>query len=474
MSSEMASNQDYRVWIGELKGKFRQAQLTAAIKVNATLLAFYWELGADISVWGEGFLTRLSQDLMAEFPEVKGFSKRNLEQIRRWYCFWQGDSAIAKQAASQITRIPWWHNVIIASKSQTQQEALYYVANTLKNGWSRSVLTHQIESRLWQREGKATHNFAQTLPTLQSDLAQQTLKDPYVFDFLSLTNRRNGVCNPVPNVYAMSEYIATLNQGQTFRTGQHAPSGLGFSSFTRSGVTAIKLRSALVSKLQLGNPDGEAPASRDGKLELPALNSQAGAWELAQSRWNWRQSGRERMIEPNVRFSSITRSGITAIKLRSALVPKLQLGNPDGEALASRDGKLELPALNSQAGAWELAQSRRNWRRSGRERMIEANVRFSNRRDGVCNPVPNVYAMSECMATLNQGQTFRTGQHAPSGLGNQLFSSPIEQWLHYANARIDTANDYDKDKAEQCLILMKDFIDDAIGLYQTMTRTTWE
>ena len=105
MSSEMATDQDYRVWIGELKSKFRQAQLTAAIKVNSTLLAFYWELGADIvakqqhSVWGEGFLTQLSQDLMTEFPEVKGFSKRNLEYIRRWHSFL---AAILKQLRSKL------------------------------------------------------------------------------------------------------------------------------------------------------------------------------------------------------------------------------------------------------------------------------------------------------------------------------------------------------------------------------------
>ena len=99
MSSEMAIDQDYRVRIGELKSKFRQAQLAAAIKVNSTLLAFYWELGADIvakqrhSVWGEGFLTQLSQDLMAEFPEVKGFSIRNLKYIRQWHSFYHHPQA---------------------------------------------------------------------------------------------------------------------------------------------------------------------------------------------------------------------------------------------------------------------------------------------------------------------------------------------------------------------------------------------
>ncbi|MGQ0710287.1 MAG: PDDEXK nuclease domain-containing protein [Rhodoferax sp.] len=184
---------EYRAWIGTLKTRFRQVQLKAAVAVNTELLQFYWDLGADIvarqaqHAWGSRFLERLSQDLMQEFPQTKGFSKRNLEQIRRWYGFWSSQPEIAKQAASQLLAIPWWHNVIIASQSTSHAEALYYVQQTQAHGWSRAVLTHQMESRLWQREGKALSNFAQTLPAPQSDLATQVLKDPYVFDFLSLT-----------------------------------------------------------------------------------------------------------------------------------------------------------------------------------------------------------------------------------------------------------------------------------------------
>jgi predicted nuclease of restriction endonuclease-like (RecB) superfamily len=184
---------DYREWLGNLKTRFRQVQIKAAVAVNTALLQFYWELGADIVAqqasqrWGSGFLDNLSQDLMQEFPDMKGFSKRNLEQIRRWYSFWSTTPEIAKQAASQLFAIPWWHNVVILSKCQSHAEALYYVQQTQAHGWSRVVLTHQIESGLWQREGQALSNFTQTLPAQQSELAQQVLKDPYVFDFLSLT-----------------------------------------------------------------------------------------------------------------------------------------------------------------------------------------------------------------------------------------------------------------------------------------------
>jgi predicted nuclease of restriction endonuclease-like (RecB) superfamily len=192
-SNHLIAAPDYKEWISQLKQRFRHTQLKAAVAVNSSLLQFYWELGEEIikkqatSQWGQGFLTQLSADLAAEFPEIKGFSRRNLEHIRRWYSFWHADPAIAKQAASQLMAIPWWHHVVILSKCAQHTEALFYVQNTLHYGWSRSVLTHQIETGLWQREGQAINNFAATLPKPQSDLATQALKDPYVFDFLSLT-----------------------------------------------------------------------------------------------------------------------------------------------------------------------------------------------------------------------------------------------------------------------------------------------
>ena len=108
---------EYRQWLGELKTRFRQVQLRAAVAVNTAMLQFYWELGADMVAkqtqfaWGSGFLNQLSADLMREFPEVKGFSKRNLEQIRRWYSFWNASPSIAQQAASQLMGIPWGHHL---------------------------------------------------------------------------------------------------------------------------------------------------------------------------------------------------------------------------------------------------------------------------------------------------------------------------------------------------------------------------
>ena len=197
MNSNLLQNAEYKNWLKDLKQKVLQTQLKAAIQVNSTLLQFYWELGEAIvqrqaqSNWGDGFLKQLSRDLMAEFPEIKGFSERNLKYIRQWVLFYANDKVIGQQAVAQLAQIPWGHNLKIISHCQNIKEALYYLENTLKYGWSRSVLTHQMESGLWQREGKAITNFSQTLPAPQSDLAQQTLKDPYIFDFLTLTKQHS-------------------------------------------------------------------------------------------------------------------------------------------------------------------------------------------------------------------------------------------------------------------------------------------
>lgn len=215
----MIKTAEYSNWLKGLKLRVRQAQIKAAVQVNTTLLEFYWQLGAEIverqktAEWGSGFLKQLSQDLMAEFPDMKGFSYRNLKYIRQWYLFYiedlphkataccpienQSDGAIenvshpvqklGQQPVAEFLKIPWGHNIAIISKCESVEEALYYVNKTIEHSWSRSVLVHQVESCLLQREGKAITNFANALPAPQSDLAQQLIKDPYNFDFLALT-----------------------------------------------------------------------------------------------------------------------------------------------------------------------------------------------------------------------------------------------------------------------------------------------
>ncbi len=226
---------DYRTWLSTLKSRFRQVQLKAAVSVNTALLEFYWELGADIvrrqaeHAWGSGFLGQLSVDLTQEFSEIKGFSERNLKYIRQWYVYWH-EAAIGQQAVAQLVAIPWGHNLAIIAKCKQHNEALYYAKNTLAHGWSRSVLVHQIESGLWQREGKAITNFAQTLPAVQSDLAAQLLKDPYVFDFLSLSKEHTERELESALTQHITQFLLELGAGFAY-LGRQVPLQVGEREF---------------------------------------------------------------------------------------------------------------------------------------------------------------------------------------------------------------------------------------------------
>jgi hypothetical protein len=188
---------DYKDWLQNLKGKIQQSQIKAAIQVNSELLRLYWQIGKDIvekqaqAKWGDGFLQTLSADLCKEFPTMKGFSYRNLKSIRQWYLFYNQLDIIGKQVVSQLEvslfSIPWGHHIMIMQRCKNTQEALFYVHKTIENHWSRSVLEHQIALNLYVRQGKAITNFQHQLPPAMSDLAQELTKDPYIFDFLSIT-----------------------------------------------------------------------------------------------------------------------------------------------------------------------------------------------------------------------------------------------------------------------------------------------
>jgi predicted nuclease of restriction endonuclease-like (RecB) superfamily len=179
---------DYQTLLTDLKSRVRSAQVRAATSANRELILLYWEIGRAIlsaqarEGWGAKVVDRLAADLRREFPEMRGFSPRNLKYMRRLAEAWP-DRAIVQQAVAQI---PWGHNCVLLDKLDDPELREYYVGKTIEHRWSRDVLALQIASRLHEREGAAVTNFAATLPAPQSDLARQVVKDPYVFDFLSL------------------------------------------------------------------------------------------------------------------------------------------------------------------------------------------------------------------------------------------------------------------------------------------------
>ena len=186
--ADLLKPEDYETFLHGLKERIRTAQVRAALAVNRELTLLYWQIGQDILLrqqqqgWGAKVVTKLAKDLQKEFPAMRGFSRTNLLYMRAFAEAYP-DAAIVQQVAGQI---PWFHNCTLLDKVKDPQERLWYIQQTIQQGWSRSALIHQLERGIYQRQGEATTNFQATLPQPQSDLAQQVLRDPYNFDFLSL------------------------------------------------------------------------------------------------------------------------------------------------------------------------------------------------------------------------------------------------------------------------------------------------
>ncbi len=267
----------------ELKANNQSAEIQAALSVNQQLLALYWELGKTIvkrlrtADWGEAIVVQLSKDLSGAFPDLKGFSRTNLYAMRQWYLFY-GEAETVPQVVGQI---PWGHNRLILDRIKDKTEAWFYAQACFEHGWSRNILAHQIDLKLYQRQGKAVTNFSHTLPatesegvrqiadqplnfvrvvphlqcgtekkgisnarlytsalqlfsaklnadersafcrTPESDLAQQTLKDPYIFDFLSIGNQTHEREVEKSLVDHITKFLLELGAGFAFLGRQY-------------------------------------------------------------------------------------------------------------------------------------------------------------------------------------------------------------------------------------------------------------
>lgn len=221
-------DQDYSLWIQDLSKRYRRSQIKASIKVNSEMLKFYWSLGRDIvamkaeSRWGSKFFKNLSKDLKEANQKATCFSEGNLKYMKNFYCMYQPYFEIGQQVADQfqngkntqqlveqnsknkfgqqvadqiwkdITSTPWGHHMLLIDKFLSNPEkALFYIHQTVENGWSRNMLLNFIGTGLYERQGKALTNFKQTLPSEDSDLAQELTKDPYCFGFTGITKPYN-------------------------------------------------------------------------------------------------------------------------------------------------------------------------------------------------------------------------------------------------------------------------------------------
>lgn len=226
-SHDVKTDSDYVSWIDDLKRRYRQTQIKAAVKVNSTLLLFYWQLGRDLVVrkaeqkWGKGVVEQVSLDLQSAFPDAKGFSAVNLWRMKQWYLFYSGkehqkllqfveekNELLHEGKISQVGReihdkglsqsgrelefpplfgyVPWRHHVEIVTKCKSVDEALFYVEKTIQEGWSRSTLVNCLKADMYHAQGSAITNFSEILPETQSRLAQEIVKDTYDLSFIAL------------------------------------------------------------------------------------------------------------------------------------------------------------------------------------------------------------------------------------------------------------------------------------------------
>jgi predicted nuclease of restriction endonuclease-like (RecB) superfamily len=249
----ISSSKNYQDLLTLLKGRIRTAQVRAASAVNQELVLLYWGIGKEILIrqktegWGAKVIDQLAKDLHQAFPEMRGFSPRNLKYMRALAEAWP-DEAIVQQAAAQL---PWFHNCILLDKVKNREERLWYIRQAIEHGWSRNVLVIHIESGLYRRQGKAVTNFQATLPPPQSDLAQQLLKDPYNFDFLTLTTEAHERDLEQGLIGHLRSFLLELGVGFAF-VGSQVPLEVGGEDFKLDLLFYhLKLRCFVVIDLKM-------------------------------------------------------------------------------------------------------------------------------------------------------------------------------------------------------------------------------
>lgn len=208
----------YSEWLAELKSRVYTAQQCAALAVNNEMLRLYWQIGQEIlgrqgaQGWGRKITERLSHDLRTAFPDIKGFSRTNLDYMRSFATAWP-EEAISQQA---VGKLPWGHNLVLLTKLKSANERLRYAEAAVRHGWSRNVLTIQIERRVLDRQGKAITNFETTIPAPDTDLARESLKDPYRLDFLGLGDEAEERSIEHALIEHVTEFLLELGAGFAF------------------------------------------------------------------------------------------------------------------------------------------------------------------------------------------------------------------------------------------------------------------
>lgn len=254
MNESLEHSAHYQRLLDDIKTRIRTAQVRAGLAVNRELVLLYWSIGREILTrqdregWGAKVIDSLARDLHQSFPEMKGLSPRNLKYMRALAEAWP-DEPIVQQLVAQI---PWGHNVRLLDYVKSPVERRWYAEQTIVNGWSRNVLILQIEARLYHRRGKAISNFQSVLPQPQSDLAQQVLKDPYNFDFLTLADDARERDIERGLLDHLRRFLLELGSGFAF-VGSQVPLEVGGADYHLDLLFYhLKLRCFIVTELKVG------------------------------------------------------------------------------------------------------------------------------------------------------------------------------------------------------------------------------
>lgn len=255
------SSKEYASTLASLKKQIQECQIRAITAVNKELVNLYWTIGKIIvekqesSGWGSKFIEKLAKDLQSEFPGIEGFSRTNIFRMRAFYIAYKKVPPAVGQLdkgtdLGVLAKIPWSHNVVLMEKLTSLEAKIWYAKKVIEHGWSRTMLEMWIKSDLYHREGKAITNFQKTLPAPQSDLAQQTIKDPYIFDFLTLQedhlekDLENGL------VEHIQKFLLELGQGFAFLGRQFPITVDGDTSYIDLLFFHTKLRAYIIVELK--------------------------------------------------------------------------------------------------------------------------------------------------------------------------------------------------------------------------------
>ena len=270
----------YNDWLGDIKSQIHEAQQRASQALNLELVSLYWRIGKAIlnrqnqQGWGAKVIDRLAHDLRTNFPEMKGFSRTNLMYMRAFAAAWPGAETVqgglgqsesgaivpqpvhksgAREFVHQLVdKLPWRHHCVLLDKLKTRDEREWYLRKAIEHNWSRNILVMQIESRLLERSGTAVTNFALTLPKPESDLARESLKDPYRFDFLGLGEEAQEREIETALVKHVTDFLLELGAGFAFVGRQVLLDVGGEEFFIDLLFYHLKLRCYVVIELKAG------------------------------------------------------------------------------------------------------------------------------------------------------------------------------------------------------------------------------